>query len=60
MGGMFGWISFVVNDNDIHQLNIGPIRSLKLLAENPFKTCFWHFLNNKKIINFCFWGKTIT
>jgi hypothetical protein len=60
VGGMFGWISFVVNDNDIHQLNIWPFRSLKLLVENPLKKCLLHFLNNKKIILKKNWEKTIT
>jgi hypothetical protein len=39
------WVNvFVVNDIDIHWLNIGPFRSLKLLVENPFKKyVFLHF-----------------
>jgi hypothetical protein len=48
---------FVVNDLNIHALNIGPFRSFKLLVENPFNKCeFFAFLNNKGIINF-FLGK---
>jgi hypothetical protein len=48
---------FVVNDIDIHQLNLGPFKSLKSLVENPFKKCIsLHFLNNNCIVNF-FFGK---
>jgi hypothetical protein len=51
----------VVNDIDVHQLNLRPFRSLQFLVENPFKKCvFLHFLNNKCIINSFFWGKIIT
>jgi hypothetical protein len=28
---------FVVNDVDIHKLNFKPLKSLKLLVENPIK-----------------------
>jgi hypothetical protein len=49
---------FVMDDLNIHALNIGPFRSLKLLVENPFKKCnFFAFLNNKGIINFVFGKK---
>jgi hypothetical protein len=49
---------FVVNDIDIHQLNLKPFRSLKSLVENIFKKIvFLHFLNNKCIINSYFWKK---
>jgi hypothetical protein len=52
---------FVVNDFNIHALNVGPFRSLELLVENPFKKCdFFAFLNKKGIINFFFWEKMIT
>jgi hypothetical protein len=51
---------FVANDIDIHQLNLGPFRSLQILFENPFKNVFLHFLNNKCIINSYFWEETIT
>jgi hypothetical protein len=48
---------FVVNDFNIHALNVRPFRSLELLVENPFKKCdFFAFLNKKGIINF-FSGK---
>ncbi len=30
---------FVVNDINIHQLNLKPFKSLKVLVENPFKKC---------------------
>jgi len=47
----------VVNDIDVHQLNLKPFRSLKFLVENPFKKCvFLHFLSNKCIVN-SFFGK---
>jgi hypothetical protein len=50
-----------VNNIVIHQLNLGPFRSLKSLVENPFKKCVsLHFLSNKCIMNFYFWEKTIT
>jgi hypothetical protein len=50
---------FVVNDIDIHQLNIGPFGSLKLLVENPFKKyVFLHFLSNECIINFSIFEKS--
>jgi len=57
----YGWSFvmnfFVVNDIDIHQLNLGPFKSLKSLVENPFKKCIsLHFLNNNCIVNF-FFGK---
>jgi hypothetical protein len=29
----------LVNDIDVHQLNLRPFRSLQFLVENPFKTC---------------------
>jgi hypothetical protein len=49
---------FVVNNIDIHQLNLKPFRSLKSLVENPFKKCVsLHLLSNECIINFYFWGK---
>jgi hypothetical protein len=51
----------VVNDIDVHQLNLRPFISLQILVEIPFNKCvFLHFLNNKCIINFIFGGKTIT
>jgi hypothetical protein len=34
----------VVNDIDIHQLNLGPIKILKILVENPLKKCFFALL----------------
>ncbi len=30
---------FVVNDIDIHQLNLGPFKKIKILAKNPFTIC---------------------
>jgi hypothetical protein len=45
MGGVLVMNFFVVNDIDIHQLNLKPFKSLKSLIENPFKKCvslhFW-------------------
>jgi hypothetical protein len=42
---------FVVNDIELHQLNLGPFRSLNFLIENPFKKCvFFALLSNKWII----------
>jgi hypothetical protein len=29
----------VVNDIDVHQLNLRPFRSLQFLVENPFNKC---------------------
>jgi hypothetical protein len=50
----------VVNDIDVHQLNLKPFRSLKNLLENPFKKCvFLHFLSNKCIINSYFGKKPL-
>jgi hypothetical protein len=52
---------FVMNDIDIHQLNLGELRSLTFLVENALKKCvFLHFLSNKCIINSSFQEKTIT
>jgi hypothetical protein len=52
-------IFLVVSDIDIHQLNLNPFNSLQFLVENPFKKCvFFHFLNNKYIINSLF-GKDL-
>ncbi len=43
---------FVVNDIDIHQLDLGPSRILIFLVENSLKDFFFHFFSNKsKIIN---------
>jgi hypothetical protein len=54
-------IFLVVNDIDVHQLNLKLFRSLQILVENSFKKCvFLHFLNNKCIINSLFLEKTIT
>jgi hypothetical protein len=50
-------IFFVVNDIDIHQLNLIPFISLKKLVENPFKNVFFHILYNKCIISFFFFEK---
>jgi len=42
---------FVMNDIDIHQLNIGPFIILKCLVKNPFKKCvFLYFFCNKCIM----------
>jgi len=46
-----------VNDIDIHQLNVGPIRILEFFVEKIFKKyVLKHFLSNKCIIIF-FWGR---
>jgi hypothetical protein len=38
-------------DIDIHELNLGPFKDLKLLNEISFKKCvFFAFLNNKCIM----------
>jgi hypothetical protein len=51
----------MVNDIDIHQLNLEPFKIFKILAENPITKCvFCHFLSNKCMINFYFWEKIIT
>jgi len=48
----------VVNDIDVHQLNLRSFTSLQFLVENSFKKCvFLHFLSNKCIINSFFGGK---
>jgi len=40
-------------DIDIHELNLGPFKDLKLLNEISFKKCvFFAFLNNKCITIF--------
>ncbi len=45
-------------DIDIHELNLGPFKDLKLLNEISFKKCvFFAFLNNKCIMIFFFKGK---
>jgi hypothetical protein len=50
----------MVFDIDIHELNLGPFRDLKMLDEISFKKCvFSAFLNNKCII-ICFLKKKIT
>jgi hypothetical protein len=47
----------VVNDIDIHQLNLRPFKNLQFLVENTFKECgFLHFLSNKCITSFFFGG----
>jgi hypothetical protein len=34
----------LVNDIDVHQLNLRPFKSLQFLVENPFKKCvFLHY-----------------
>jgi hypothetical protein len=46
-----------VNNIDIHQLNLGPIRILEFLVEKLFKKCVLkHLFSNKCRIMF-FWGK---
>jgi hypothetical protein len=51
---VLGEFFFMVNDIDIHQLNLRPFKSLKFLDEIPFKKCrFLHFMHN----NFFFLGK---
>jgi hypothetical protein len=51
---------FVMSDIDVHQLNLRPFKILYFLVENPFKKCvFLQFLNNKCIINYYFWEKTV-
>jgi hypothetical protein len=58
MSGVLLWSFFVVNDIDIHQLNLGPIKIFNLLVENLFKkNVFLHFLSNKNIKDFFFFGK---
>jgi hypothetical protein len=53
-------IFLVVNDIDIHQLNLEAFRSLKILVENPFKNYYFlHFLSNKCIINSFSWEKPL-
>jgi hypothetical protein len=50
----------VVNDIDVHQLNLKPFKSLQFLIESPFKKCvFLHFLSNKCIISFYFGKKPL-
>jgi hypothetical protein len=52
---------FVANHIDIHQLNLGPIKSFKILAENPLKKyVFLHLLSNKSIKDSFFWKKLLT
>ncbi len=34
---------FLVNDIDIHQLNLEPFKSLQIFFENPFKNVFFAF-----------------
>jgi hypothetical protein len=54
-------IFLVVSDINVHQLNLRPLRSLqfwlKIHSKNVF---FFHFLNNKCIVNSYFWDKSIT
>jgi hypothetical protein len=41
----------MVEDIDIHELNLGPFRNLKVLDEISLKNCVvFSFLNNKCII----------
>ncbi len=48
---------FVVNDIDIHQLNLGPFNFFLKMVENPFTKCvFWPLLSNKCMIK-KIWGK---
>jgi hypothetical protein len=37
----------VVNIIDVHQLNLRPFKSLKVLVENPFKTCVFFALHEQ-------------
>jgi hypothetical protein len=56
----FVMIFLVVNDIDVHQLNLRPFRSLQFLVENPFEKCvILHFLSNKCIIFFNFREKNL-
>jgi hypothetical protein len=59
------WVEFcnvflVVNNIDVHQLNLRPFRCLQFLVENPFKKCVvLHFLSNKCTTNSYFWEKPL-
>ncbi len=45
-------IFLVVNDIDIHKLNLEPFNNFNFSVENTFKKCvFLYFLSNKCIIN---------
>jgi hypothetical protein len=51
----------MVYDIDIHQLNIGQYRNLKVLDEIAFKKCvFLHLFSNECIIIFYFKENTTT
>jgi hypothetical protein len=49
----------VMNDIDVHKLNLRPYTSFQFLVENSFKFVFLHFLSNKCIINTYSWGKNL-
>ncbi len=52
---------FVINDINIHQLNIGPSRSIKLLVEKSLKKCVsFNFFSNKGKIIYAFKENTNT
>jgi hypothetical protein len=48
---------FVVNDIDIHQLNLGPIRILEFLVEKLFKKYVLKHLFSNKCIIYIFLGR---
>jgi len=56
----FGWISFMVNDIDIHQLNLGPFRNFKNLHEISFNFFFFlYFCSNICVMSFCYRKKSL-
>jgi hypothetical protein len=51
----------MVNDIDVHQLNLRSFTNLQILVENSLKKyVFLHFLSNRCIINSYFLEETIT
>jgi hypothetical protein len=50
----------VVNDIDIHQLSLGPIKSLKFLVKSIQKICFVALLEQQKHKKLFFLEKVIT
>jgi hypothetical protein len=45
---------FAINDIDIHQLNLGPFRSLKILVENSLEICVFLIFSTIKAKSFMY------